>query len=100
MDNFDFVGLLRMLQCKGYELCLYPGERDELHIKLTDWDRDTGYAFNVKEVVSLRAIEQYRTDPTYVLYNILSGLMKRLNSRTEGFRHYAESIGNSDDNEI
>lgn len=49
MGYFDFIGLLRMLRAKGYELSLYPGERDTFHIQLTDWDRDTGHAFNVKK---------------------------------------------------
>lgn len=35
MGCFDFIGLLRILKEKGYELCLYPGERDEFHIHLT-----------------------------------------------------------------
>lgn len=97
MVYFDFVGLLRMLKYKGYELILYPGDRDQVHIQLTDWDRDTGCAFNVKEIVSLSAIEQYKSDPNYALCNIVLGLMEQLDSRTQGFKRHAESIGNQDD---
>lgn len=99
MVCFDFAGLLRMLKCKGYELILYPGDRDKVHIQLTDWDRDTGRTFNVKEIVSLSAIEQYKSDPNYALCNIVLGLMERLDSRTECFDRYRKSVGDSDDNE-
>lgn len=97
MGCFDFTGLLRMLKYKGYELILYPGDRDEVHIQLTDWDRDTGCRFNVKEIVSLGAMEQYKSDPNYVLCNIVLSLMNRLDSRTQGFKRYTESVGNQDD---
>lgn len=97
MGYFDFMGLLRILKGKGYELTLYPGDRDNIHIQLTDWDRDTGCAFKVKEMVSLKAIEQYKSDPNYILCNIFLGLMNRLDSRTQGFKHYTESVGNQDD---
>lgn len=97
MVCFDFAGLLRILKYKGYELILYPGNRDEVHIQLTDWDRDTGCAFNVKEIVSLSAIEQYKGDPNYALCNIVLGLMNRLDSRTQGLKHYTESVSNHDD---
>lgn len=99
MVCFDFAGLLRMLKCKGYELILYPGDRDEVHIQLTDRDLDTGRTFNVKEIVSLSAIEQYKSDPNYALCNIVLGLMERLDSRTECFDRYRKSVGDSDDNE-
>lgn len=99
MFYFDFAGLLRLLKCKGYELILYPGDRDKVHIQLTDWDRDTGCAFNVKEIVSLSAIEQYKSDPNYALCNIVLGLMERLDSRTECFDRYRKSVGDSDDRE-
>lgn len=99
MVCFDFAGLLRMLKCKGYELILYPGDRDEVHIQLTDRDWDTGRTFNVKEIVSLSAIEQYKSDPNYALCNIVLGLMERLDSRTECFDRYRKSVGDSDDNE-
>ncbi len=97
MVCFDFAGLLRILKYKGYELILYPGDRDEVHIQLTDWDRDTGCAFNVKEIVSLSAIEQYKSDPNYAICNIVLSLMNRLDSRTQGFKRYTESVGNQDD---
>lgn len=97
MVCFDFAGLLRMLKCKGYELILYPGDRDEVRIQLTDRDWDTGRAFNVKEIVSLSAIEQYKSDPNYALCNIVLGLMERLDSRTQGFKRYTESVRNHDD---
>lgn len=97
MGYFDFIGLLRILKNKGYELTLYPGDRDNIHIQLTDRDRDTGRAFNVKEVVSLSAIEQYKASPSYVLCKVFLGLMERLDSRTKGFKHYTESVGNQDD---
>ena len=99
MVCFDFAGLLRMLKCKGYELILYPGDRDEVHIQLTDRDWDTGRTFNVKEIVSLSAIEQYKSDPNYVLCQVFLGLIERLDSRTQGFKRYAESVGNPNDNE-
>ena len=97
MGYFDFIGLLKILRDKGYELRLYAYNRDEIHIQLTDWDRDTGLAFNIKELVSLSAIEQYKSDPNYALCNIVLGLMEQLDSRTQGFRHYTESVSNHDD---
>lgn len=97
MGYFDFMGLLKVLQTKGYELRLCAYNRDEIHIQLTDWDRDTGCAFNVKEMVSLSAIEQYKSDPNYVLCNIFLRLMDRLDSRTQGFKRYRESVSNQDD---
>lgn len=97
MGYFDFIGLLRILRAKGYELRLYPGERDTFHIQLTDWDRDTGCAFNVKEIVSLSAIESYKSDPNYVLCNVFLGLMERLDSRAQSFKRYTKSVGNQDD---
>lgn len=96
MVYFDFVGLLRMLKYKGYELILYPGGRDQIHIQLTDWDRDTGCALSVKEIVSLSAIEQYKSDPNYALCSIVLGLMEQLDSQTQGFKRHAESVGNQD----
>ena len=99
MVCFDFAGLLRMLKCKGYELILYPGDRDEVHIQLTDRDWDTSRTFNVKEIVSLSAIEQYKSDPNYALCNIVLGLMERLDSRTECFDRYRKRVGDSDNNE-
>lgn len=97
MVCFDFAGLLRVLKCKGYELILYPGDGDKVHIQLTDWDRDTGCAFNVKEIVSLSAIESYKSDPNYALCNIVLGLMERLDSRAQSFRRYTESVGDQDE---
>lgn len=99
MGCFDFMGLLRILKGKGYELSLYPGERDTFNIQLTDRDRDTGHAFNVKEVVSLSAIEQYKASPSYVLCKVFLGLIERLDSRTKGFKRYTGSMGNPNDNE-
>ena len=99
MGNYDFIGLLRMLQEKGYELCLYPGDRDEFHIQLIHWNWETGRRLNVKEIVSLSAIEQYKGDPNYALCHIVLGLMERLDSRAQGFKHYTESVGNQDDKE-
>lgn len=84
MGNFDFIGLLRILREKGYELCLYPGSRDEFHIQLTDWDRDTGCAFNVKALVSLSSIERYQCGPDYALCDIFLGLMEQLDRRRVG----------------
>lgn len=95
--HFDFVGLLKMLRDKGYELTLYPGGKDLIHIRLTDWDRDTGCALNVKEIVSLSAIEQYKSDPNYALCNIVLVLMSQLDSRTQGFKRYTESVGDQDE---
>lgn len=97
MVCFDFVGLLKILKYKGYELTLYPGEKDLVHIQLTDWDRDTGCALRVKEIVSLSAIEQYKSDPNYALCNIVLGLMSQLDSRTQGFKRYTESVGDQDE---
>lgn len=97
MGCFDFIGLLKILRDKGYELRLYAYNRDEIHIQLTDWDRDTGCAFNIKEIVSLSAIEQYKSGPNYALCNIFLRLMNRLDSRTQGFKRYTESVGNQDD---
>lgn len=99
MGYFDFMGLLRILKEKGYKLTLYSGDRDEIHIQLTDWDRDTGCAFNVKEIVSLSSIERYQCGPNYALCNIFLGLMERLDSRTQGFKRYEESVGSLDDKE-
>ncbi len=84
MCYFDFIGLLRILKEKGYELTLYSGDRDEVHIKLTDWDRDTGCAFNVKQIVSLNSIERYRCGPNYALCNIFLKLMEQLDRRRVG----------------
>lgn len=97
MIRFDFAGLLRILKDKGYELTLYPGDRDNIHIQLTDWDRDTGLAFNVKEIVSLSAIEQYKFDSNCALCDIILSLMNRLDSRAQGFRRYTESVGDQDE---
>lgn len=99
MGYFDFIGLLRILQKKGYELSLYPGNRDELHIQLTDWDRDTGYRFNVKEIVSLSAIEQYKGNPNYALCNIFLRLMEQLDSRAQSFTRHAERVELPNDKE-
>lgn len=97
MGCFDFMGLLRILKYKGYELTLYPGNRDEVHIQLTAWDHDTCRAFNVKEIVSLKAIEQYKSGPNYALCNIFLKLIDRLDRRPQGFKRYTESVGNQDD---
>ena len=93
MGHFDCIGLLNVLQDKGYELTLYPGEMGYVHIELTDWDRDTGCAFKATEIVSLKAIEQYRSDPNYVLCNVFLGLMNRLDSRAQSFKRYMENTG-------
>lgn len=98
MGYFDFMGLLRILKKKGYELTLYSGNRDEVHIKLTDWDRDTGCAFNVKEVVALRSIEQCQNGPSYALCNVFLKLMEQLDNRVQGFKHYTKSVGDQDGN--
>ena len=84
MDNFDFMDLLEVLRKKGYELRLYPGEGDEFHIQLTDWDRDTGCTFNVKALVSLSTIERYQCGPDYALCDIFLGLMEQLDRRRVG----------------
>lgn len=97
MIRFDFAGLLRILKDKGYELTLYPGDRDNIHIQLTDWDRDTGLSFSVKEIVLLSAIEQYKFDPNCALCDIILSLINRLDSRTQGFRRYTESVGDQDE---
>lgn len=96
---FDFVSLLRMLKHKGYELLLYPGDRDNVHIQLTAWDHDTCRAFNVKEIVSLKAIEQYKSEPNCALCDIVIGLMNQLDRRQPAFKHYTENMGNPDDKE-
>lgn len=97
MVYFDFVGLLRMLKHKGYELALYPDDRDNVHIQLTAWDHDACRAFNVKEIVSLKDIEQYKSDANYALCHIVLGLMEQLDRRPAAFKHYTESVGNQDD---
>ena len=96
MGYFDFIGLLKILRDKGYELRLCAYGRDEIHIQLTDWDRDTGCAFNVKEIVSLSAIEQYKNGPNYALCDIFLRLMERLDSRTQGFKRYKERVKSAD----
>ena len=96
MGYFDFIGLLRILKNKGYELTLYPGDRDNIHIQLTDWDRDTGCAFKVKEIISLSAIESYKSNPNYTLCNVVLGLMNLLDNRGRGFKRYTESVGDLD----
>ena len=97
MGCFDFVGLLRMLKHKGYELALYPDDMDNVHIQPTAWDHDACHVFNVKEIVSLNAIEQYKSDPNYALCDIVIRLMKQLDRRPAAFKHYMESIGYQDD---
>lgn len=99
VSNFCFMDFLKMLQNKGYELRLYPGERDKFHIQLTDWDRDTGCVFNVKEVVALSSIEQCRSGPDYALANVFLRLMERLDSQAECFDRYKKGVGDSNDNE-
>ena len=96
MGYFDFVGLIRILRDKGYELSLYFGERDDIHIQLTCRDLDTIRTFNVKKIVSLNAIEQYKNGPNYALCNIFLGLMEQLDRRKPAFNHYMESIGDQD----
>lgn len=96
MGHFDFIGLLKILRDKGYELSLYAYNRDEIHIQLTDWDRDTGCAFNVKEIVSLSSIERYKCGPNYALCDIFLKLMERLDSRTKCFKHYKERVESAD----
>lgn len=93
MGYFDFMGLLRILKNKGYELTLYPGDRDNVHIQLADWDRDTGCTFKVKDIISLSAIESYKSNPNYTLCNVVLGMMNRLDSRIQGFNRYAENVG-------
>ena len=97
MVCFDFDGLLRMLKYKGFELILYPSDGDEVHIQLTDWDRDTGCAVSVKEIVSLSAIEQFKSDPNNALCNIVTRLMNQLDRRPAAFKHYTESVSDQDD---
>lgn len=97
MGYFDFVGLLRMLKHKGYELALYPDDMDNVHIQLTDWDHDACRAFNAKEIVPLKAIEQYKSDPNYALCDIVIRLMNQLDRRPQAFKHYTERVGNQDD---
>lgn len=92
MGYFDFIGLLKILQKKEYELSLYPRNRDELHIKLAYRDRDTGYAFNVKEIVSLSAIEQCQSNPYYTLCNTFLRLMEQLDTHVQGFKRNAERV--------
>ena len=96
MGYFDFIGLLRILKNKGYELTLYPGDRDNIHIQLTNWDRDTGCAFKVKEIISLSAIESYKSNPNHTLCNVVLGLMNQLDNRGRGFKRYTESVGDLD----
>ena len=99
MENFDFIGLLRLLQVKGYELRLYPGERDEFHIQLTHFDWETGRRFNVKEVVILSHIEQYMCGPNRVLCTIVLHLMEQLDGYTQAFNRHAERVELSDGKE-
>lgn len=97
IGHFDFMGLLRILKDKGYELTLYPGDRYNIHIQLTAWDHDTCRAFNAKELVSLKAIEQYKSNPNYVLSNIVLGLIEQLDRRKTAFNHYTESVGDQNE---
>ena len=99
MGNFDFIGLLRILREKGYELRLYSGNRDEVHIQLVDCDRDTGCVFNVKEIVSLSSIEQYQCGPNYALCDIFLRLMEQLDGRAQSFTRHAERVGLPNDKE-
>lgn len=99
MGYFDFVGLMRILRDKGYELRLYFGERDDIHIQLTHHDSETARKHNVKEVVSLRSIEQCQNGPSYALCNIFIGLMERLDRQAQDFKRYVESVGGKSGNE-
>lgn len=99
MGHFDFIGLLKILRDKGYELSLYAYNRDEIHIQLTDWDRDTGCAFNVKEIVSLSSIERYKCGPNYALCDIFLRLMEQLDGRAQSFTRHAERVELSDGKE-
>ena len=99
MGYFDFIGLLKILRDKGYELTLYSVERDKFYIRLTNWDWKTGRRFKVEEVVSLRSIEQCQNGSSYTLCNIFLGLLERLDSQTQGFKRYAESVELPDDKE-
>ena len=99
MIYFDFAGLLRLLKYKGYELNLYPGDKDNVHIQLKAWDHDACRAFGVSEIVSLKAIEQYKSDPNYALCDIIIRLMNQLDRRPAAFKHYTESVGNPDGKE-
>lgn len=98
MGYFDFIGFLKILRDKKYELRLYPGERDEFHIRLTNWDWKTGRRFNAEEVVSLSSIEQCQNGPSYALCNVFLKLMEQLDNRVQGFKHYTKSVGDQDGN--
>lgn len=97
MVCFDFARLLRILNDKGYVLTLYPDDRNNIHIKLTYLDNIARRAFNVKEIVSLNDIEQYKFNHNCALCNIVLGLINRLDSQTQGFRRYTESVGDQDE---
>lgn len=97
MGCFDFIGLLRILKEKGYELCLHSDDRGNVHIQLTALDHDVCRAFNVKEIVSLKAIEQHKSDPNCTLCDIFLDLMEQLDRRSPAFKHYTEIVGNQDD---
>ena len=92
MGNFDFIGLLIILREKGYELRLYPGERDEIHIQLTHFDWETGRRFNVKEIISLNHIEQYRSGPDCALCDTFIRLMEQLDIHVQAFNRHTERI--------
>lgn len=92
MGYFDFIGLLKILQKKGYELSIYPGKRDELHIQLTYFDWETERRFNVKEIISLNHIEQYRSGPYYALCDTFIRLMNELDINVQAFNRHAERV--------
>lgn len=78
MDNFDFMDLLEALREKGYELRLYPGERDEFHMQLTHWDWKTGRRFNAKYIANLNFIKAGSVKPNVVLGSIIQSLLFKL----------------------
>lgn len=96
MGYFDFIGFLKILRDKKYELRLYPEKGDEFHIRLTNWDWKTGRRFNVEAVVSLSSMEKCQNGPSYALCNIFIELMERLDNETQGFKRYTENIGDRD----
>lgn len=83
MDNFDFIGLLRILREKGYELRLYPGERDEFHILLTHLDWDTWRRLDAKCIINLNFIKSCDVSPNVALSNIIESLLAKLDLMIE-----------------
>ena len=83
MDNFDFMYLLEALREKGYELRLYPGDRDEFHVHLIHWDWENGKRLNVKYIINLNSIKAYDVSPNVTLSDIIRSLLVKLDLAVE-----------------